>query len=261
MASIAMPGWLRIVLVIVVVLLVAGAGLFGYGWYSRPATLSIAAGSLDGEATILVAALASRLAATKAWVRLNLGETTSALESADLFSSGNTDLAVVRGDVGDLSQAQAVVILAHAVVLLVAPPGSSIADVAGLSRLSVGVVGGEMNRKVVSILTDEYDLGRANVAFRNLAFADTRRALRRNAQRSTGPKSRGGKQRSRGNSFQNGLATALRATQAELEQRARQLVGPTADAVLLQHARQAAHAEYVLAHARALRVAWIERTC
>ena len=146
-------------------------------WYSRPTTLTIAAGSLDGEATKLVSALASRLAATKAPVRLNLVETTSALEAADLFSSDKVDLAVVRGDVGDLSQAQAVVILAHAVVLLVAPPGSSITDMAGLKRLAVGVVGGEMNRKVVSILTDEYDLGRANVTFRNLAPADTRRAL------------------------------------------------------------------------------------
>ena len=177
MASIAMPGWLRIVLVIGVVVLVAGAGLFGYVWYSRPTTLTIAAGSRAGEATKLVSARPRRLAATKAPVRLNLVETTHALEAADLFSSNKVDLAVVRGDVGDLSQAQAVVILAHAVVLLVAPPGSSIADVAGLKRLTVGVVGGEMNRKVVSILTDEYDLGRANVTFRHLAMAETRRAL------------------------------------------------------------------------------------
>ena len=34
-----------------------------------------------------------------------------------------------------------------------------------------------MNRKVVSVLGEEYDLGRANVTFRNLALADTRRAL------------------------------------------------------------------------------------
>jgi TRAP-type uncharacterized transport system substrate-binding protein len=177
MASIALPPWLRIVLVAGVALLVAGAGLFGYRWYFRPTTLTIAAGSLDGEATKLVSALASRLAATNAPVRLSLVETTSALEAADLFSSNKVDLAVVRGDVGDLSQAQAVVILAHAVVLLVAPPGSPITDMAGLKRLTVGVVGGEMNRKVVSVLTDEYDLGRANVTFRNLAPADTRRAL------------------------------------------------------------------------------------
>jgi ABC-type nitrate/sulfonate/bicarbonate transport system substrate-binding protein len=69
------------------------------------------------------------------------------------------------------------VILGHAVVLLVAPPGSSIAGIAGLKRITVGVVGGEMNRGVVSALTEEYDLGGVGVTFRNLAPAETRRAL------------------------------------------------------------------------------------
>jgi TRAP transporter TAXI family solute receptor len=172
-----MPRWLRIILVAGVVVVVTGAGLFGYRWYSRPTTLTIAVGSLDGEAPKLVSALASGLAEANAPVRLKLVETKSALEAADLFSSGKTDLAVVRGDVGDLSQAQAIVILAQAVVLLVAPPGSTIADVADLKRVSVGVVGGEINRKVVGVLTQEYDLGRANVTFRDLAPADTRKAL------------------------------------------------------------------------------------
>ena len=177
MDSIRMPSWLRMVLVAGVVVLVTGAGLFGYRWYTRPTTLTVAVGSLDGEATKLMSALASRLAAANAPVRLKLVETTSALEAADMFSSSKTDLAVVRGDVGDLSQAQAVIVLARAVVLLVAPPGSSITDIAGLKRVTVGVVGGEMNRKVVSALTEEYDLGRANVTFRNLTPAETRRAL------------------------------------------------------------------------------------
>jgi TRAP-type uncharacterized transport system substrate-binding protein len=139
--------------------------------------LTIAVGLLDGEAAKLVSALARRLTATNAPVRLKLVETNSALEAADLFSSKRTDLAVVRGDVGDLTQAQAVVMLAHAVVLLVAPPGSSIADIADLKRASVGVVGGEINRKVVGVLTQEYDLDRANVTFRNLSPAETRQAF------------------------------------------------------------------------------------
>jgi TRAP-type uncharacterized transport system substrate-binding protein len=172
-----MPSWLRMALVAGVVILVTGAGLFSYRWYSRPTTLTIAVGSLDGEATKLMSALASRLAAANAPVRLKLLETTSALEAADMFSSNKADLAVVRGDVGDLSQAQAIIVLARAVVLLVAPPGSQITEIAGLKRVTVGVVGGEMNRKVVSALTEEYDLGRANVSFRNLAPAETRRAL------------------------------------------------------------------------------------
>jgi hypothetical protein len=65
-----------------------------------------------------------------------LVETTSALDAADRFSSSKTDLAVVRDDVGDLSQAKAVVILAHAVVLPVAPPGFSITDIAPPSEWS-----------------------------------------------------------------------------------------------------------------------------
>jgi TRAP-type uncharacterized transport system substrate-binding protein len=177
MTSIAMPTWLRIILVASVVVLVMGAGLFVYYWYSRPTTLTVAVGSLDGEAPKLMSALASRLAAANAPVRLKLVEMATALEAAEMFSSNKTDLAVVRGDVGDLSQAQAVVILAHAAVLLVAPPGSSITDIAGLKRVTVGVVGGETNRRVVSALTQEYDLGRVNVTFRNLAPAETRRAL------------------------------------------------------------------------------------
>ena len=177
MGSIKLPVWMRIAVVAVLVALAAGASLFAYRWYFRPVTLSIAVGSLDGEAPKVVSAIASRLAATNAPVRLKVVETAGALESADAFASGKTDLAVVRADVGDLSQAQAIVVLAEAVALLVAPPGSSITDMAGLKRVTVGVVGGEVNQKVVSVLTKEYGLDRANVVFKNLAPADTRRAL------------------------------------------------------------------------------------
>src|SRR5262252_3191609 len=177
MGSIKLPVWMRIAVIAVVVALAAGASLFAYRWYFRPVTLSIAVGSLDGEAPKVVSAIASRLAAMNAPVRLKVVETAGALESANAFASGKTDLAVVRGDVGDLSQAQAIVVLAEAVALLVAPPGSSITDMAGLKRVTVGVVGGEVNQKVVSVLTKEYGLDRANVVFKNLAPADTRRAL------------------------------------------------------------------------------------
>ncbi|WP_262047235.1 TAXI family TRAP transporter solute-binding subunit [Bradyrhizobium sp. Bra78] len=177
MVSARMPIWFRFVIVAGLVVLVLGAGLFGYRWYSRPTVLTIAVGSLDREATRLVAALASRLAAVNAPVRLKLVETTSAVDAADLFAAEKVDLAVVRGDVGDLSQAQAVVVLAHAVVLLATPPGSSITDIAGLKRTSVGVIGGEINRKIVNVLSDEYGLARANVTFRNLQPPDARRAL------------------------------------------------------------------------------------
>jgi TRAP-type uncharacterized transport system substrate-binding protein len=177
MDSIGMPTWLRIVLVAGVVVLVTGTGLFAYRWYYRPTTLTIAVGSLDGEAVRIMSAIAGRLAATNAGVRLNVMETSSALEAANAFSSGKTDLAVVRGDVGDLSQAQAVIVVAHAVALLIGPPGSSMTDITDLKRSVVGVIGGETNRKIVRVLTDEYDLTRASVTFKDLAPSDARRAL------------------------------------------------------------------------------------
>ncbi|MCP3476270.1 C4-dicarboxylate ABC transporter substrate-binding protein [Bradyrhizobium sp. CCGUVB1N3] len=172
-----LPMWLRLIVVLVLVGLATAAGLYAYRWYVRPATLSIAVGSLDGDAPKILSALASRLVVNNAPVRLKIVETTGPIESAAAFSSGKTDLAVVRGDVGDLSQAQAIVVLAEAVALLVAPPGSAITDIAGLKRTTVGVVGGETNQKIVGVLTKAYDLGRANVAFKNLAPDDVRRAL------------------------------------------------------------------------------------
>jgi TRAP-type uncharacterized transport system substrate-binding protein len=116
-----LPTWMRVTLVAGIVILMVGAGLFAWRWYSKPTTLTIAVGSLDGEASKVVSALASKLAQQKAPVRLSMVEVSSALEAANAFSSGKVDLAVVRGDVGDLSQAQAVAIVAHTVVLLVAP--------------------------------------------------------------------------------------------------------------------------------------------
>jgi TRAP-type uncharacterized transport system substrate-binding protein len=171
------PAWLRMTLVAGTVVLIAGVGLLGWRWYTKPVTLTIAVGSLDGEASRLVSALSSKLAQSKAAVRLTMVETPSALDAANAFSSGKVDLAIVRGDVGDLAQAQAVAIVAHSVALLVAPPGSSISAMADLKRLTVGVVGGEVNNNLVKVLSDEYDLAKSGVTFKSLGLTETRRAL------------------------------------------------------------------------------------
>lgn len=172
-----LPIWLRLTLVAGIVVLVAGASLFAWRWYSRPTTLTIAVGSLDGEASRLVSALASKLAQQKAPVRLSMVEAGSALDAANVFSSEEVDLAVVRGDVGDLSKAQAVAIVARTAVLLVAPPGSGITDITGMKRASVGVIGGDINKRLIKVLSDEYDFPRAGVTLKNLALPDVRRAL------------------------------------------------------------------------------------
>jgi len=172
-----LPAWLRIVLVVLFLALAGGASLFAYRWYVRPVTLSIAVGSLDGDAPKIVSALASRLAVNNAPVRLKIVETSGPLESAASLLSDKTELAVVRGDVGDLSQAQAIVVLAEAVAMLVAPPGSAITDLAELKRATVGVVAGDTNQKITGILTKSYNLDRANIVFKNLALDEVRGAF------------------------------------------------------------------------------------
>lgn len=72
MVSIRLPLWLRVVLLGGVVVLTTGASLFAYRYFTRPVTLSVAVGSIDGEAAKAMSAIASRLVSTNAPVRLNV---------------------------------------------------------------------------------------------------------------------------------------------------------------------------------------------
>ena len=144
MTSIRLPLWLRFVLIAGVAVLASGAGLFGYRYYTHPVTLTVAVGSIDGEAAKAMSAIASKLVSINAPVRLTVIDTGTAQAAAKTFASGKADLAVVRGDVGDLSQAQAVVVvMSHVVALVIAPPGSPIDAMAKLKGHSVGVIGEE----------------------------------------------------------------------------------------------------------------------
>jgi TRAP-type uncharacterized transport system substrate-binding protein len=172
-----LPWRWRVLLVVGTALLAAGAGLWSYRWLVRPTMLTVAVGSRDGEAPKLVAALAAHLAQIKAPVRLSMKQAPDALGAAQAFASGTVDLAVVRGDVGDLSKAQAIAIVTRAVVLLVAPPGSPIDDLNALKRVTIGAVGGEINRKIVEVLTSEYGLDRKNVTFKSLSPQEAQQAI------------------------------------------------------------------------------------
>jgi TRAP-type uncharacterized transport system substrate-binding protein len=176
MVSLNWPLWLRFVLLVGLVGLASGASLLAYRYYTRPVTLSVAVGSIDGEAAKAMSAIASRLVSTNAPVRLRVIDSGTALEAAKAFSTGKTDLAVVRGDVGDLSQAQAVVVVSHVVILIIAPPGSAIDSIDKLKGRRVGVIGGDANSKIVDVLSKEYGLDRAKV-FKDIALADARRAV------------------------------------------------------------------------------------
>jgi TRAP-type uncharacterized transport system substrate-binding protein len=176
MTSTKMPLWLRVFLVIVALVLAAGGGLFGYRYYTHPDTLSVAVGSTDGEASKAMSAIASRLVSINAPVRFKVIDTGTALEAAQAFAAGKVNLAVVRGDVGDLSQGGSVVIVARLVVLIIAPTGSSIDSIAALKGHMFGVIGGEANSRLVDVLCKEYGLVRAKT-FKDVTLTDARHAF------------------------------------------------------------------------------------
>jgi TRAP-type uncharacterized transport system substrate-binding protein len=172
-----LPVWVRAVLLVGLVCLVAGAGLTAYRYYQRPKTLTVAVGSFDGEARQAAQLVAGHLATTNSPIRLKIENAGNVLDAAKSFAEGKADLAVVRADVGDLSQARAVAVMAEGVVMIVAPPGSTITTIAKLRDHTVGVAGGEINRNVVEALKKEYDLAHANVTFKDIAPTDLRRAI------------------------------------------------------------------------------------
>jgi len=175
--QIALPLWVRAILLAGVFCLLAGAALVSYRYYMRPTTLTVAVGSFDGQAQKIASIVAGRLATSDSPVRLKVDNSGNALDAAKAFAADTADLAVVRADAGDLSQARTVALTAHGVVMIVAPPGSPITSIAKLRDHTVGVVGGEINHGIVEVLRKEYDLGRANVVFKDIAPADARRAV------------------------------------------------------------------------------------
>src|ERR1700710_1177700 len=176
MTSVKLPLWLRFVLIAGLVVLAGGAGLLAYRYYTKPVTLTVAVGSIDGEAANAMSAIASKLVSINAPVRLTIVDTGTALAAGKTFAAGKTDLAVVRGDVGDLSQAQAVVVVSHIVALVIAPPDSPIDGISKLKTRNVGVIGLETNAKLVEVLSREDGLDGAKV-FKDIALTDARNAL------------------------------------------------------------------------------------
>jgi TRAP-type uncharacterized transport system substrate-binding protein len=174
--SVTLPFWARAVLLAGVVAVVLGAGLFAYRFYQKPTTLSLAVGSFDGEAARIASIVAGRLAAANSSIRLNIVQTDSVLDSANMFAAGKADLAMVRADVGDLSQARTVALVNKLVLMLLALPGSGITSIEKLKGHTVGVVGGEINRRIVDALKKEYDLG-DKVVFKDLTPADAPHAI------------------------------------------------------------------------------------
>ena len=176
-ASGRLPRWRRIVLVLSLVILAIGAGLFAYRYDSEPTTLTVAAGSFDGAVPRVLSAMAARMASAKSSVRLKVIDRGTALEATKAFAEGKADLAVARADTVDLSIARTVLTVTHGVVLIVVPPGSSIEAMDNLTGKTVGVIASDDNRQVVAAITNAYSLDAAKVQFKDVTPADVSQAF------------------------------------------------------------------------------------
>jgi hypothetical protein len=199
---IALPFWVRIVLLAGVFCIVAGAGLISYRLYLRPTTLTVAVGSFDGEAKQIAAVIASRLATVDSPIRLKIENSGVVLDAARAFAGGTADLAVVRADVVDRQQARTVALTAHGVAMIVAPPGSTLTSIVRLRGHTVGVVGGEINSGIV-----EARKLHGPVRQRHLSDADGARRDRIRVRRGVAV-SRGSFERNNSNSAARALCAA-----------------------------------------------------
>jgi TRAP-type uncharacterized transport system substrate-binding protein len=177
-ASGRMPRWLRAILVLGIVALSTGLGLYIYRYLNVPKTLTVAAGSFDGDAQAIMSAFAAQFAATKAPIRLNVLTVPTPVEAAQALADGKADLAIVRADNNNLADAQTIVVLSRGVVLLVAPPGSTATSMDDLKGKTIGVVGGGINHKVADALSHEYDPDHSQLHFKDLTLAEVPAALK-----------------------------------------------------------------------------------
>jgi len=171
------PRWVRVTLVLGLLVIAAGAGVYAYRLSNQPTTLTVAAGSLDGDAPKLMSAIAAKLASANAPVRLKVVEKLTAAEAGAAFSKGEIDLAVIRPDSGDLSSARAIVVVAHAVVLMISPPGSTVTGMDDLKGKTIGVIGGPINETVKAIIAREYEFEKNKTRYRDLFPTDAPQAV------------------------------------------------------------------------------------
>lgn len=170
--------WMRIVLVVGLVALTAGIGLYTYRYSMRPVTLTVAAGSMDGEGARLMNSLASRLGSTaNSRIRLKVVDTGTPMGAAEAFAKGEVDLAIVRGDAANLKNARTVVVITHGVLMLLGLPGTNITELDELKGKTIGVVGGPVNQRLAQVLDNEYDLSRNKVKFVDLSLPEVAAAM------------------------------------------------------------------------------------
>ena len=128
--------------VVVAALLMTG-GLAGAAWlhWSRPTVLKVAvrpSGFADAE---LMAAFSRPLSSNRANVQLTVEHTAGPSEAVGKLISGETQLAVMRGDGPTSDSIRAVAILHTDPIVIVVPEKSKVDDFGDLNGKTVGLIG------------------------------------------------------------------------------------------------------------------------
>lgn len=175
------------------ILALVGVVSAGYYFAMRPATLRIAVGPQAGDDFKLIQAISQAFAREHKTVRLKLIPTESALASAASLRAGDTDLAVIRGDLPLPKTAQSVAVLHKNVAVLWVPgkAGSStksdkskseksgLTAITDLSGRIVGVVGStEANAGLLRTILQQYGVDPAKVATVPVAAASVADAIK-----------------------------------------------------------------------------------
>jgi TRAP-type uncharacterized transport system substrate-binding protein len=171
------PRWLRVLIVGIITAGVIGGGWFTYRYFAKPVILTVAAGSVDGEALTLISAVSARLTASNSHIRLKVIDSGTSAKASELLAARKADLAIVRGDTGGLADARSVLLLTHGVVLIVAPSAASADSLGDLRNTTIGVIGGAINRPTIEALKQVYQFDRAKVGFQDVSITDGAAAL------------------------------------------------------------------------------------
>ncbi len=170
-------------------------GLVGLGVYfsQRPTVLRMAvgpAGSLDAR---VAETLAKTFANDRAGYHLNIIGTDGPAKSGSLIDKGDTDLAIVRGDLGMSPHALAIAIARRDVAVLMVPPatgrggkkgksGPKIEKVGDLAGRHVGIVSdSDATTDLLNVLLTQYGVSNDKVNLNSIPVEQLRAKIQENA--------------------------------------------------------------------------------
>jgi len=156
--------------------ILTGAGLY---IYQLPTTLTVAVGPPGSDDERLVSAIAQKLAADNAPVRLKLSPRDTPATAASAIDKGEVDLAIIRSDRTIPGAARAIAIFHRNVVVLMATPAGKVKRVADLAGKTIGVIGRPgMNDGILETLLEHHNIAPSAVRVTTLQAAEVRDAVR-----------------------------------------------------------------------------------